>query len=167
VAGDPDAPPTRSWAQFEAEVPAMAAFVRERLDAHRHKMMATIRADGWPRISGIEIMIDRGEVWIGGMPNARKSADLWRDPRVAIHSGSDEPAAFKGDARLTGLAVPIHDEAVKATFLAAAGGGPPGPFDLFRLAITEVSTVRVGEPADHLVLQVWRPGQEVREIRRD
>jgi hypothetical protein len=167
VAIDQQRRPTRTWAEFEAEAPAMAAFVRERLDAHRHKLMATIRADGWPRISGIEITIDRGEVWFGGMPNARKSADLRGDPRVAIHSGSDEPAAFKGDARLTGLAVPIEDEAVKAGFMEAAGGGPPGPFDLFRLAITEASTVRVGEPADHLVIQVWRPGQGVREIRRD
>jgi hypothetical protein len=160
------APETRSWAELEAEAPQLAAFVRDRLDAHKHKLMATIRADGWPRISGIEITIDRGELWIGGMPGARKSDDLRRDPRVAIHSGSDEPPAFRGDARLTGLAIPIEDERVKATFMAAAGGGPPGPFDLFRLAILEVSTVRVGDPADHLVIQVWRPGQPIREIKR-
>jgi hypothetical protein len=160
------APPARTWAEFETEAPGLAAFVRERLDAHKHKLMATIRADGWPRISGIEITIDRGELWIGGMPAARKSADLRRDPRVAIHSGSDEPSDFKGDARVTGLAVEIEDRALKRAFMKAAGGGPPGPFDLFRLAITEVSTVRVGEPADHLVINVWRPGAGIREIKR-
>jgi hypothetical protein len=159
-------PETRSWAEFEAEAPGMASLVRERLDAHKHKLIATIRADGWPRISGIEITIDRGELWIGGMPGARKSADLLRDPRVAIHSGSDDPPEFHGDARLTGLAEPVDDAAVKGAFLAAAGGGPPGPFDLFRLAISEASTVRVGEPADHLMIQFWRPGHAVREIKR-
>jgi hypothetical protein len=159
-------PESRTWAEFEAEAPELAAFARERLDAHKHKLMATIRADGWPRISGIEITIDRGELWIGGMPAARKSDDLRRDPRVAIHSGSDEPSDFKGDARITGIAHEVEDKAVKRAFMKAAGGGPPGPFDLFRLAITEVSTVRVGDPADHLVIRVWRPGQGVREIKR-
>jgi hypothetical protein len=160
------APATRTWAEFEAEAPQLATFVRERFDAHKHKLMATIRPNGWPRISGIEVSIDRGELWFGGMPAARKSEDLRRDPRVAIHSGSDEPSEFKGDARLTGLAVEIEDDALKRTFIQAAGGGPPGPFDLFRLAISEASSVRVGEPADHLVIQVWRPGEGVREFRR-
>jgi hypothetical protein len=155
-----------AWRDLEAAEPAFATFIRERFDAHRHKTMATLRADGSPRISGIEITFHDGEVWIGGMPGARKSADLLRDPRVAVHSGSDDPPAFRGDARLAGVAVPIDDAAVKAAFMAAAGGGPPGPFDLFRLDIREASTVREGEPADHLVLEVWRPGEPIRRFER-
>ena len=100
------------------------------------------------------------------MPGARKSADMQRDPRVAIHSGSDDPPGFRGDARLAGLAIEVEDPAVKASFMAAAGGGPPGPFDLFRLDIREASTVREGVPADHLVLEVWRPGQAIRRFER-
>jgi hypothetical protein len=50
---------SRSWAEFEAEVPDLAAFVRERLEAHKHRMMATLRSDGSPRIGGIEVTIAR------------------------------------------------------------------------------------------------------------
>lgn len=154
------------WAVFEAEVPELAGFVRERLDAHRHRLMATLRADGAPRISGVEITIDRGELWIGGLPGSRKFQDLRRDPRVAIHSGSDDPPSFRGDARLSGRAVAVEDQRDKAAFLAAAGGGPPGPFDLFRLSIEEVSTVREAPTRDHLLIDSWRPGATVRRLER-
>jgi pyridoxamine 5'-phosphate oxidase-like protein len=163
-------PEARRWAEFEAEAPAMAAFVRDRLEGRRHRLMATIRADGWPRISGTELLIEGGELWVGGMPASRKFDDLRREPRVAIHSGPEDPPDWVGDARVSGLAVLIDDEPEKAAFKAASeaatGEFPEGPFELMRLAITEVSTVRLGEPADHLVLQVWRPGQGVREIKR-
>jgi hypothetical protein len=158
--------PTCPWGEFEAAVPDLAAFVRARLDARRHRLMATLRADGSPRISGIELTIASGELWVGGLPGSRKFADLRRDPRVAIHSGSVDPPAWDGDARLAGRAVFVEDEATKAAFLEAAGGGPPGPFDLVRLDIAEVSTVREAPGRDHLVLEVWRPGEPVRSIDR-
>ena len=41
-----------SWSEFEAAAPELAARVRVRLDAHVHKTLATLRADGSPRISG-------------------------------------------------------------------------------------------------------------------
>ena len=39
---------------METADPAFAARVRARFDAHKHKTIATLRADGSPRISGIE-----------------------------------------------------------------------------------------------------------------
>lgn len=155
-----------TWAEMEAESPVLAAFVRARLEAHRHRTMATIRADGSPRISGIEVTIARGEVWIGGLAGSRKFADLHRDPRMALHSGSDDPPRFRGDARLSGRAFPIVDEGLKADFLTDARGGPPGPFELFRLEIDEASTVTEAETRDHLVIEVWKPGLPVRRIER-
>ncbi|HEX7490205.1 MAG TPA: pyridoxamine 5'-phosphate oxidase family protein [Candidatus Limnocylindrales bacterium] len=155
-----------SWEEFASEVPAFAAFVRERLEAHRHRTMATIRADGSPRISGIEITISRGELWIGGLADSRKFDDLRRDPRMALHSGPDDPPGFRGDARLAGRAVLVPEETLKAAFLDDAGGGPPGPFELFRLDITEASTVREAESKDHLVIESWKPSQPVRRTER-
>jgi hypothetical protein len=155
-----------SWGEFASDAPALATFVRERLEAHRHRTMATIRADGSPRISGIEITISRGELWIGGLAGSRKFDDLRRDPRMALHSGSDDPPGFRGDARLAGRAVPVLDEALKSAFMADQGGGPPGPFDLFRLEITEASSVREAESKDHLVIESWKPGGPVRQTER-
>jgi hypothetical protein len=156
-----------SWSTFEREAPELAAFARERLDAHRHKMLATIRADGSPRIGGIEIAIDRGEVRVGGLLGSRKFDDVRRDPRVAIHSGSDDPPHFRGDVRLSGRLVELADPAEHVAYLEAAGGGPPGPFELFRLELTEVVTLREGgDPPDHLVIERWRPGEPIHRIER-
>ena len=155
-----------TWAEFDASAPGIAAFVRERLEAHRHRMLATIRADGSPRISGIEVTIARGELWVGGLAGSRKFADIRRDARVALHSGSDDPPRFRGDARLSGRAIAVLDEDTKAAFLEDAGGGPPGPFDLFRLDIEEASTVREADSKDHLVIEVWKPDMPVRRIER-
>jgi hypothetical protein len=141
-----------SWSVFEAEAPELAARVRERLDAHKHKTMATIRRDGSPRISGTETELSDGELWIGSMRDALKALDLRRDPRFAVHSGSDEPEDWKGDAKLAGVA-----EEVSA---------PDADSHRFRLDLQEVSTVGLDETRKALVIEVWKPGQSVRTIKR-
>ena len=89
-----------SWARFEAEAPELAARVRERLEAHGHKTIATIRQDGSPRISGTEAQFRDDDLWIGSMWQALKARDLQRDPRFALHTGSDEPDGWTGDAQV-------------------------------------------------------------------
>jgi hypothetical protein len=147
--------PMPSWSEFEAAAPRLAAAVRERLDAHKHKTIATIRRDGSPRISGTEAEISDGELWIGSMWQARKARDLQRDPRFALHSGSDEPDVWAGDAKLAGVAEEIAGE---------AGGGEPS--HRFRLDLREVSTVGLDDARKHLVIEVWTPEKGVRTIKR-
>jgi len=85
--------------------------VRARLDAHVHKTIATLRADGSPRICGTGTRFVDGDLWIGAMPAARKARDLQRDPRYALHSGSDDPPGWTGDAKVAGVAVAVVDRA--------------------------------------------------------
>jgi hypothetical protein len=93
-----------SWGEIEHVAPELARQARTLLDAHVHKTMATLRADGSPRISGIEAKFISGagiedELWFGSMPGSRKSADLVRDPRFSLRSGSDDPPDRAGDVR--------------------------------------------------------------------
>ena len=80
-----------TWRDVERSEPEFAQRVRRLFDAHRHKTMATLRADGSPRISGIEATFDDGELTFGSMAHARKGADLRRDPRFALHSATVDP----------------------------------------------------------------------------
>ena len=48
-----------SWNEVEKAEPEFAAKVRGLFDAHKHKTIATLRADGSPRISGIEARVRR------------------------------------------------------------------------------------------------------------
>jgi hypothetical protein len=151
-----------SWSDFEAAAPELAASVRRHLDAHTHKTLATVRADGAPRISGIESQLSHGELWIGSMRDARKARDLQRDPRFALHSGSDDPPGWDGDAKLAGVAEEITDpERIRAI-----NGGEHGSSHLFRLDLREVSTVGLDDARTKLVIRVWTPGRGVRTIER-
>jgi hypothetical protein len=157
--------PMATWTEFEAAAPALARTVRERLDAHKHKTLATLRRDGSPRISGTETAYADGDLWIGSMWQARKAHDLQRDPRFALHTGSDDPPAWTGDAKLSGVVEEITDpERVRA--INGAAGAPPGPSHLFRLDLREVSAVGLDEKGKELVIEVWTPEAGARTIRR-
>ena len=153
-----------SWSEFEAAAPELADRVRSRLDAHVHKTLATVRRDGSPRISGTETRLVDGELWIGSMWQARKALDLQRDPRFALHSGSEDPPEWSGDAKLAGVVEEITDpERVKAINGEAAGAGPS---HLFRLDLREVSTVGLDPERKALLIEVWTPDGGVRTIKR-
>jgi hypothetical protein len=153
-----------SWADFEAAAPELAERVRARLDAHKHKTLATLRLDGSPRISGSETNLVDGELWIGSMWQALKARDLQRDPRFALHSGSEDPPDWGGDAKLAGIAEEATDpELVRRINGEAAAAGPT---HLFRLDLREVSTVALDEERKALVIDIWTPEGGVRTIKR-
>jgi hypothetical protein len=156
-----------NWSEVEAAAPELAARVRATMDAHKHKVLATLRRDGSPRVSGIEATFTDGELWLGMMPGSRKAMDLRRDPRLALHSASvdppaDDPSAWAGDAKVAGRAVEVDDPALVERLAGEGGGGA----HLFRVDLAEVVHTRVGEPADHLVIEVWREGAGLRRLRR-
>ena len=152
------------WAEFEAAAPELAERVRARLDGHVHKTLATVRRDGSPRISGTETQIVDGELWIGSMWRARKALDLQRDPRFALHSGSEDPPGWSGDAKLAGVVEEITDPARVKEINGEATGSEPS--HLFRLDLHEVSTVGLNEERTALVIEVWTPGGGVRTFQR-
>lgn len=152
------------WAELEAEAPELAAAARRFFDVHVHKTLATLRRDGSPRISGIECTFAEGEVWLGMMSGSVKALDLRRDPRFALHSGSDDPPGWQGDAKLAGLAEEVADPDARALVLGASGS--TGGAHLFRCDVRELVVVRLGRPADHLVIESWHQGRGVERIER-
>jgi hypothetical protein len=155
-----------TWQEFSEQAPGLAARALERFEAHRHKTMATIRADGSPRISGTEVGIHGGQVWLGGMTGSRRFADLRRDPRIAIHSASEDPDVWTGDAKLAGRAVEVTDAAGRRAFRGDAVEGDEGDFELFRVDVHEVVVVRLSDERDRLLVDIWREGEPVRTVER-
>ena len=149
-----------TWADVEQAAPEFARRVQALFDAHRHKTIATLRADGSPRISGIEAMFDDGELVFGSMPKARKGADLRRDPRFALHSATVDPvdgaeAQWPGEAKICGRAVAAG----------AIADGPDG--DRFSAEITEVVHTHLNEAATLLVVEWWTPARGLRKVERE
>jgi hypothetical protein len=155
------------WEDIADSAPEFAAAVRDRLDAHVHKTIATLRADGSPRISGIETFFAAGDIWIGSMPNARKALDLRRDPRYSLHSGSEDPPGWSGDAKLSGRVEEITDQERRVAVFRSRGSDPPSSDShLFRLDIDEAVLVGLNDARDRLVIKLWRPGRAVERIAR-
>lgn len=156
-----------SFTDVETEEPEFASRVRRAFDAHAHKYLATLRRDGSPRISGIEMQFVEREPWLAGMPGSVKFTDLRRDPRFALHSGSPAPKAFEADAKLSGRAGQVTD-ADERRHYAAAAGMPPDElgFDLYRVDLDQVVLVALDDEKTALVVSSWRPGRGVRQTRR-
>lgn len=148
-----------SWQDVEEAAPEFAARVRALFDAHKHKTLATVRADGSPRISGIETVFEDGELVFGSMADARKGADLRRDPRFALHGPTVDPvegaeAQWPGEAKIAGRAI-------------AAGPVTEGPAgDRFRADITEVVHTHLDDKATMLVVEWWTPKHGLRRAER-
>ena len=154
-----------SVADFESAEPDVAARVRAAFDAHRHKVLATLRADGSPRVSGIEASLAGGELWLAGMTGSVKFADLRRDPRMALHSGSDEPDTFTADAKASGRAVAADADA-RARFAAATETSVDDGFELFHVELDQVVLTADSDDRTHLVISSWRPGRGLVRTRR-
>jgi hypothetical protein len=147
------------WADVCATEPTFAEHVRRAFDRGRHKTLATVRLDGSPRISGIEVDFEEGDAWFGVMADSVKATDLRRDARLAIHSPTidppqDDPGGWAGEAKLAGRAVE----------------GPADPASTasgrLRIDLTEVVLTRIGDPADHLVIESWHPGRGLERTER-
>src|SRR4029077_5545819 len=102
-----------AWKAIEQAEPEFAGRVRRLFDAGRHKTIATLRGDGSPRVSGIECEFTDGDLPFGSMSDARKGADLRRDPRFALHGPTFHPEEGKegdwpGEAKIAGRALPAE-----------------------------------------------------------
>lgn len=131
-----------SWGEVEAEAPELAALARGFFDAHAHKTLATLRRDGSPRISATEVDFADGELWLGSMWRSLKALDLRRDPRFALHSASEDPPEWRGDAKLAGRV----EEVIGPERVAAVNGegAPSGPSHLFAPTSPSSSSCALG-----------------------
>jgi hypothetical protein len=97
-----------SWADFGAEVPHLEAFGRRRLEG-RIAYLATIRADGSPRVHPVSPFIGGGSLAIYMEPTSLKVADLRRDARYALHCSVEDNEGGEGEFYVIGRAEEITD----------------------------------------------------------
>lgn len=165
---------TVTWSQFAAEAPETEAVLRRRLAATGLALMATLRADGSPRISPLEPLVAEDRLWLGMMPGSTKVADLGRDPRLCLHTATADEDVTDGDAKLWGRAVRVAEgdpdrRTYAAAFQAATGhdvGAMPGGFELFVVELTGASSLVLGDDQQHLRITTWTPGTPERVTRR-
>jgi len=157
-----------TWSEVTGLAGDLAAKIQARFEAHGFGLLATIRRNGFPRISGIEPLFG-DELWLGMMPNSQKAADLMTNPRLSLHAATEDKNVANGDAKVTGVAHVIDEEEEVVLFRKAFERHtgqklPPGPMHLFGVDVTEMSFLAV--QGDHLLIEWWRPGNEVQTVKR-
>ncbi|HEY4332913.1 MAG TPA: hypothetical protein VGM78_10105 [Ilumatobacteraceae bacterium] len=152
-----------TWEQFAAEAPELASSVRAMLEATKHHVLATLRRDGSPRVSGNEVQFHGPDLVMGMMVDSVKARDLRRDGRYALHANPGDEMG-SGDSKVSGLAVEVTDE---ESLVAYAGAiNPPPDFNLFRLLLNEAVLTTLHPMGDRLVIERWQPGVGVTRVER-
>ncbi|HUP75391.1 MAG TPA: pyridoxamine 5'-phosphate oxidase family protein [Acidimicrobiales bacterium] len=151
------------WKDFAAAEPDFSRRVLTLFETQKHMTLATLRRDGSPRISGTEAHLVDGELVLGMMSGSLKARDLLRDPRLALHSPAldppeGDPSGWSGDAKIAGVGVESLDK--------NPDDDPDDESHRFFIDINEVVLTKVGTPADHLVIESWRPGSGLRRRQR-
>lgn len=138
-----------TWSELEAARPELASAIRGRFEQGRDHLLATLRRDGSPRISAIEVEFLDGEVQFGMVGGSRKLSDVRRDGRAALHAATlarPSDNGWAGDAKLSGIVIehtdradPSHPDAAQMSF-----------------DVREAAFVRVSEATGQLEIDSWR-----------
>ncbi len=112
-----------TWADFERAAPKLAVAARGRIEPAGFMLLGTIRRDGTPRISPVEVRVVSGELALCVIRDSTKALDVRRDPRVLLHSpvlDADDP---NSELKLRGRLV----EVTEPSFVQAAALWTPPP----------------------------------------
>ena len=97
-----------TWAEFEAEAPALAAVGRRLIyrAGDGEGLLVTVRGAGLPRINPVNVGVVDGHLYTFVQAKSAKRADLENDGRYALHTHMDPAApdefSVRGRARLVG-----------------------------------------------------------------
>ena len=161
-----------TWQELTELAPTIAAvFARRHAATGNLCMLATLRSDGFPRISPMEPRIFDNQLWIVGMPGTAKFRDLARDPRFCLHTATVDMHLAEGDAKLWGTVTNVQDAEVHRRFadalFAESGMDLRGrTFDhLYAADLTGASSIAlIG--GDRLEITIWKPGEAERVVRK-
>jgi hypothetical protein len=160
-----------AWKDLAEEAPRIAGiFVRRHAATGNLCLLATLRSDGYPRISPIEPRIFEGQLVLVGMPGTYKFQDLGRDPRFNLHTATVDTHVGDGDAKVWGLARNVQDVDLHARFAEdlyqESGFDLRGQaFDPFYVAdLTGASSLELVD--GRLRITIWKPGEGERVVEK-
>ncbi|MGC0366324.1 hypothetical protein ABH922_004308 [Rhodococcus sp. 27YEA15] len=138
-----------NWKELKTQAPDLASVIAGLFNT-KSAVLATLRRDGSPRVSGVDLTIDDTDIWWPMGEGSVKLADVRRDPRVALHAelrpAPDGPASrWDGDAKLAG----------RARVVASEGDQPPR----IELDIREAVWAHVDSDDRTLLVDSWIEGR--------
>ncbi|MBF6327731.1 pyridoxamine 5'-phosphate oxidase family protein [Nocardia transvalensis] len=156
------------WAAFEKAAPALARRVRDGLARSGFGLVGTIRRDGTPRISPVEVHLVGAQLMLVMVADTQKVRDLVRDPRVLVQTPVTDPDTPEDEIALRGRVHEITDAqqrvATAETVHAHSGWRPRDSWRLFAVDLDSVSCMQWRN--DELRLMRWDTAHGLRPTER-
>ena len=157
------------WAAFAHEQPRFAELGERLLAGPGVVLVATIRRDGTPRLSPVEPLFWRDDLWLSMGWDTRKTLDLQRDPRVLVHNVITDREGSTGEYKVRGRGVaeldPVLHENYAIEVERTLGWNPePGRFHLFWMDLDEVTHIRWDPATNDQFVSRWPARTEL--VRR-
>ena len=124
------------WGEFETAAPELAAFgvgLLRKSPAY----MATVRANGSPRVHPVSPIFGDGRLFVFMEPTSPKAADLRRGSWYGLHNGVPDTFGSGGEFSVNGRAMSVDDPVLRAVAETASGYEPPERYVLFELSVAE------------------------------
>lgn len=153
------------WSDVERQQPRLAELGAQLLTGPGVVLVVTIRRDGSPRLSPVEPLVLDGSLWLSMMWRSAKALDLFRDPRILVHSAIAGRDGAPGEFKLRGVARVQDDRAVHRRYAETAArelGWEPqfGLCHLFDVDIADVTFISYDAPTGDQHVAMWPPARE-------
>lgn len=153
------------WADLESQQPRLAELGEKKLAGPGVVLVATIRRDGSPRVSPVEPLFWQKNLWLSMGWGSQKAKDLFRDPRVLVHSIVTDRSGTEGEYKLRGRAIRVDDGAIQTDFsrevVKRLGWTPEvGRFHLFRVDVEDIAFIHWDDATNDQFVTRWPDGVE-------
>jgi len=158
-----------NWQQFSERAPDLAEFGIERFRKHRVVLLGSIRKDGTPRLSPLEVpLFFEGGMYMGMMWQSAKAKDLLRDPRCLLHNAVTNPEGGDQEFKLRGRARAVTDrvllDGIWHSITATMGFPRPEQAHMFEMDIESAAAVKVEDNV--MWIRSW-PGRDEWRAREE
>ena len=156
------------WSDLEREAPEVAALARGLLERHGWVYAGTIRRDGTPRISPVEVHLVAGELAVVMIAGTLKARDVLRDPRVVLNTPVLDPADPGAELKLRGRLGETRDEALRGAVADAveerSGWRPKPGWHVLTLDLEDVA--HIAWERGEMRMTRWSRGRGVERVVR-
>ena len=125
-------------------MPELAAFGARLLTASP-AYLATVRADGAPRVHPVTPIVSADALYVFMEPTSPKGRDLRERGWFALHNGVPDNSGTGGEFRLTGTGRFDDTPEARASAIAASTYAPAERYILFELLVTEAFANAYGD----------------------
>jgi hypothetical protein len=123
-----------TWKEFATADVELATFGAQRF-AGGVAYLATVKADGSPRVHPVTPIVGEEYLFIFMEPTSPKGGDLRRDGRYAMHCSVRDSGGGEGEFAISGRATLVEEPHLRAAAIQAASYTPQERYILFSLSL--------------------------------